>query len=60
MYGFEYQVKPSAASSNFERVIVFAEDLTDAEAQLKAVLFNGHPLKSWTLKDKKKLLAEKV
>jgi hypothetical protein len=59
MYGFEYQVKPSAASSNFERVIVFAEDVTDAEKQLAAVTFNGHPLVSWTLKESKMLLATK-
>lgn len=60
MYGFEYQVTPSAASSNFERVIVFAEDLTDAEAQLRSVLFNGLPLASWKLKESKTLLAKKI
>jgi hypothetical protein len=59
MYGFEYQVKPSAASSNFERVIVFAEDLTDAEKQLAAVTLNGERLAAWTFKEKSSLLATK-
>lgn len=60
MYGFEYQVKPSAASSNFERVIVFAADVAEAEKQLAAVTFNGERLASWKLKETKTLLATKI
>jgi hypothetical protein len=59
MYGFEYLVRPSgAASANFERVVVFAMDLQEAELQLAAVTFNGEPLMSWKLKEEKKLAAK--
>lgn len=59
MYGFEYQVKPSITSSNYERVVVFAKDLDDAEKQLAAVTLNGERLAAWSFKEKSPLLATK-
>jgi hypothetical protein len=51
MYGYEFYVQVDKASANFERVLVFATTLVEAEKQLAGVTFNGAPLGSWKLKD---------
>jgi hypothetical protein len=56
MYGYEFYVQPeSTASAKFERVLVFAKTLAEAEDQLAAVTFNGQPLASWKLRDSRYL-----